>query len=93
MARAGRSATRRQRPSEYALLPELHVKLYTAQTVQDVVCDARLSELHHPVAHNREIGVSRQRDRGGKPLFRDLDLRGSRDIPPPRRQLICKARL
>jgi hypothetical protein len=76
-----------------ALLPELHVKLYTAQTVQTSFAMLGSANFTTQSLINREIGVLVTAAGDGRPFFRDLDYEAAEIYRHPDRQLICKARL
>jgi hypothetical protein len=76
-----------------AFLPELHVKLFTAQTLQSSFAMLGSANFTTQSLVNREIGVLVSAAGDGKALFRDLDYEAAEIYRHPDRQLICKARL
>jgi len=76
-----------------ALLPDLHVKLFTAQTLQSSFAMFGSANFTTKSLVNREIGVLVSASGDGKALVRDLGYEAAEIYRAPGRQLICKARL
>ena len=76
-----------------AFLPELHVKLFTAQTLQSSFAMFGSANFTTKSLVNREIGVLVSASGDGKALVRDLDYEAAEIYRDPGRHLLCKARL
>jgi hypothetical protein len=76
-----------------ALVPELHVKLFTAQTAQSSFAMFGSANFTAQSLINREIGVLVSASGDGKALVRDLDYEAAELYRHPGRQLICQAQL
>lgn len=76
-----------------ALLPDLHVKLFTAQTLQTSFAMLGSANFTAQSLVNREIGVLVKATGDGKALVRSLDYEAAEIYRSPGRQLICQAQL
>jgi len=76
-----------------AFLPELHVKLFTAQTLQSSFAMIGSANFTTKSLTNKEIGVLVSASGDGRALVRDLDYEAAQIYRHPGRQLICKAQL
>jgi Putative DNA-binding domain len=76
-----------------ALLPDLHVKLFTAQTLQSSFAMFGSANFTTRSLINREIGVLISSFGDGRALVRDLDYQAAEIYRHPARQLISKAKL
>jgi hypothetical protein len=76
-----------------ALLPELHVKLFTAQTVQSSFAMLGSANFTTKSLINREIGVLVSASGDGAALFRELHYEAAQIYRHPDRELLCQARL
>lgn len=76
-----------------ALLPELHVKLFTAQTLQSSFAMLGSANFTTRSLVNREIGVLVSASGDGTALFRDLHYEAAEIYRHPDRELICQAQL
>lgn len=76
-----------------ALLPDLHVKLFTAQTLQSSFAMFGSANFTTRSLVNREIGVLVSSSGDGRALVRDLDYEAAEIYRHPGRQLISKAQL
>jgi hypothetical protein len=76
-----------------ALLPDLHVKLFTAQTVQSSFAMFGSANFTTRSLINREIGVLVSSFGDGRALVRDLDYEAAEIYRYPNRQLISQAQL
>ena len=76
-----------------ALMPDLHVKLFTAQTVQSSFAMFGSANFTTRSLVNREIGVLVSSLGDGRALVRDLDYEAAEIYRHPTRQLISKAQL
>lgn len=76
-----------------ALLPDLHVKLFTAQTLQSSFAMLGSANFTTRSLTNREIGVLVSSSGDGRALVRDLDYEAAEIYRHPTRQLISKAKL
>ncbi len=76
-----------------ALLPHLHVKLFTAQTAASSFAMLGSANFTTRSLTNREIGVLVSATGDGKALVRDLEYEAAEIYRDPNRKLMCKARL
>ena len=76
-----------------ALLPDLHVKLFTAQTAQASFAMIGSANFTNQSLVNREIGVLVSSSGDGQTLFRDLHYEAAEIYRHPDRSLLCKANL
>ena len=76
-----------------ALLPDLHVKLFTAQTLQSSFAMFGSANFTTKSLVNREIGVLVSASGDGSALVRDLDYEAAEIYRHPDRQLISRAKL
>lgn len=76
-----------------ALLPELHVKLFTAQTLQSSFAMIGSANFTTKSLKNREIGVLVSGAGDGRALVRDLNYEAADIYRHPNRNLVSQARL
>jgi hypothetical protein len=76
-----------------ALLPELHVKLYTADTAQASFALMGSANFTGASLENRELGVLVKAVGDGAKFYRDLSYEAAEIYRHPDRNLVCKATL
>lgn len=81
------------RRANIALLPDLHVKLFTAQTTESSFAMFGSANFTTRSLTNREIGVLVSASGDGKALVRELEYEAAEIYRHPDRKLLCKARL
>lgn len=76
-----------------ALVPNLHSKLYTAQTHTGAFALLASANFTRQAFVSREIGLFVNSQAGGRGLFKQLDYEAAQIYRSPGRRLICKAQL
>lgn len=76
-----------------SLLPELHMKLFTAQTAQSSFAMMGSANFTGKSLSNRELGVLVSSVGDGRTIVRDLDYEAAEIYRHPQRKLHCKAKL